>query len=95
MTSHDNDDDRDVDDRILEAPDRGPVSIPPADPASLDPVPEPLRPTPWRLTVWTGVVIGLFLLVGGFFFLGEVAENPNPATATNPPANQTGSAGSG
>jgi hypothetical protein len=88
-------DDPDLDDRILDAPYRGPVVMPSADPRDLDPVPEPLRPTPFRLTLWTAVVLGMFVIIAALFFFGQFMPTSNPTAATNPPAKQIQSTDSG
>src|SRR5262249_55057564 len=72
-------DERDIDDRILEAPYQGPVDVPPDKPEDIDPVPEPLRPTGRRLTLWTIVVVGLFLIVSVLFTIGEFMHTPDTA----------------
>jgi hypothetical protein len=79
-------DERDVEDRILDAPPAGPVAVPPSEAQDIDPVPEPLRPTPLRLTLWTAAVVGLFLVVAALFILGEFIRSPYPTSATIPPA---------
>ena len=91
-------DDRDPDDLPFEKPHKAPLPPAPIELTEIDPVPEPLRPTAWRLTSWTLVAFLFFVLVGAVFLGLQIMNGPNSTTATNPPATavkQTQSQGNG